>query len=73
MIHSKRVSVEDVSERPRTCTLACRPRLKADLSAGRPSYSLGDSVAAASAPAETNVVAIKLGPGFAWNHHDAAK
>jgi len=72
VIHSTRVSVVDVSERLRTCTLACMPRLTGDLSAGRPSCWLGDFVVTASAPAERNVVAVKRGPGFAWNNHDIA-
>ena len=61
VIHSTRFSAVDVSERPRTCTLACRPPLKEDLSAGRPSCWLGDSVVTASAPAERNVLAVKTG------------
>ena len=52
LIHSTRVSVVDVSERPQTCTLTCRPRLKGDLSVGRPSCWLGDSVVTALAPVE---------------------
>lgn len=60
-IDSMRFSAVDVSERPQTCTLVCRPRLKVDLFADRPSCWLGDSVVTASAPAERNVLAVKTG------------